>query len=716
MGMPEWWNQRRLGLFVHTTVASVPAWAPVGEYAEWYRSHLGENVDDVILHPQPMAEVLAHHRDRWGHIERYDDFVDLLTFDRFDAEAWADLAAAAGAGYTVLVAKHHDGWAWWDAPGSTRRLTERGPRHNVLADYAAACERHDIVFGTYFSLLDWGDDRYPHDDFVREALHPQVVDLVERYGSAMLWGDGHWSHDAGVWQTAALMERVRAIDPDIVINDRWRASASDVSEGAPGIVRTFEYDCPTDIVDGPWELTRGLAHSFGYNRAERSEHHMTATEIVDLYTEVVAKGGNLLLNIGPAADGTVPDVQAAPLRTAGAWIRRYAPLLAPCRPWTRWGDDDVRYMTRGDEVIAIDLSGRGRFDALSAADHLVTAVVDIEGADIEWRQDHDALTVVAASSDPFPIVVCRVRLSDAVPPEPLFELDVDDAVALAPLLAGAQPGDLIQLGEGVYEGPAVIPPGVTVRGLGATRTTIRTVAGAAPSIVPTGPTITLREDARVEHLHLAAPERTAARVVPVVVAIDDDAATVLGCTVDGSIVVTGDDVLLRAVACRGVRADNADRLHVSRCRLAGNRWDVGVELVGGGGQHIESSEFDAHLCAVRLTDTTGSTVRANAINARWWGVHLVGTQGAHVHANRVGWTMRAVDIDGGFEAVVDGNAVHDGDSGCIVQSGAADCEVYGNHWDRCRIGLLSWDSTALHHQDNIASALHEPDSALVTGP
>ncbi|MEP6296842.1 MAG: alpha-L-fucosidase, partial [Ilumatobacter sp.] len=472
MTMPDWWKERRLGLLVHTSVAAVPAWAPIGEYADMYRSHLGDDVADVMLHPQPMVETLAHHRDRWGHIEHYDDFVDLLDFDQFDAERWAELASSLGAGYTVCVARHHDGWAWWDAPGSTKRLTERGPRRDVLAEYAAACERHDITFGAYLSLVDWGDARYPSDEYVRDVLHPQVLDLVERYDVAMLWGDGHWNRDAGVWQTASLMEQVRAIDPGIVINDRWRASASDVPEGSPGIVRTYEYDCPADIVTGPWELARGVGRGFGHNRAERAEHHVAATEIIDLYTEVLAKGGNLLLGVGPAADGTIPALQAAPLREAGAWIRHHDHLLAPTRPWTHWGDRTVRYLDAGDEIVAIDLSGRGCFDALGSRHHAVTSVVDADGHELAWEHDDDTLRVTpTATSDDFTIVVVRVRVVDAVMPASLFSLDAGEAIPLAPLLANARPGDLVQLGDGVYEGPVAIPDGVTVRGLGPARTT-----------------------------------------------------------------------------------------------------------------------------------------------------------------------------------------------------------------------------------------------------
>lgn len=715
MGMSDWWNQRRLGLFVSTTVASVPAWAPIGEYAELYRSHLGENVGEVPPHPQPLVEVLAHHRDRWGHIAHYDDFVELLTFDRFDAEEWADLARSAGAGYAILVSKHHDGWAWWDAPGSEKRLTEHGPRRNVLAEFAAACERHDLAFGAHFSLLDWGENPGVTEEFVTEVMHTQVLDLVERYGAAALRGDVAWNREADVRRTAQLMERVRTIDPDIVINDGWHTSSSDVADDAHSIVRTFEYDCPGEIVDGPWELTRGIGHSFGYNRAERLEHHMTAGEIVDLYTEVLAKGGHLLLGVGPAADGTIPALQADPLRAAGTWIRRHDQLLAPCRPWKHWGDRDVRYLDAGDEVVAIDLTGRGRFDDLTDRHHVVSSVTTIDGEELVWEQSDAGLSVTPGTDvDAFVIVVCRITLSDASAPDALFTLDTHEAIPLAPLVSDASPGDLVQLGEGVYTGPADIPDGVTVRGLGSTRTMIRAASpSASTSISAIAPTLTVGRNARVEHLRIG---DIGSRAASVAIVLGEDLATMLGCSVDGMVTVTGDDILLRAVTARSVRAVDADRLRVSRCHFHGNRWDIGVELTGGGGHHVESSEFHGHLGAIRLTGTTGSTARGNTISARWWGVHVDHAEDAHVHGNRIRSTMRAVDVDGGTRAVVDGNAVTAGDSGCIIQDGAADCEVYGNHWDRCRIGLLSWNATSLHHQDNVCSDLYEEDGAFVSGP
>ncbi|BAN01887.1 putative glycosidase [Ilumatobacter coccineus YM16-304] len=731
MGMPDWWNTKRLGMLVHTTAAAVPAWAPIGQDPAWYRAHLGDELDDVVLHPQPMVEVLAHHRDRWGHIEHYDDFVPLLTFERFDAEHWARLARDTGAGYSMIVAKHHDGWSWWDAPNSSRRMTEHGPARNVLAEFAAACERNDLTFGTSYSLLDWGDQRYPSDDYVTDVLHRDVLDLVDRYGSSRLRGDGHWGHDAGHWRTADLLRAVRAINPSVIVDDRWRASKADVPDGGPELVRTFDNDCPDDITPGPWELTRTIGLGLGHNRNERRQHHLSGLDIVSLYTEVVAKGGNLVLAVGPTADGTVPGLQTAPMRDAGTWIRRYDHVLATSAPWATWGDATTRLVagpTPGT-VYAVDLAGAGRFATIDAGAHRITAAHRLGGldgggdVDVRFEQRHDGLRITEPplhpserfDDDAIGVAVYRLSIEPADRPIELFTPAEAAPIELAPLLAGARPGDIVQLGEGEYLGPAVVPSGVVMRGLGSNRTIIR---ATRHGIVAPAPALTVERSARIEHLAVVS-DASGARsepVAPVLVEVTGTFATILGCSVGGHVVVTGDDVMLRAVTGRGVVAHNADRLSVSRCAFTGNGWDVGVELVGGGGQTIESTRFGGHLCAVRATESTGTVIRGNTMTARWWGVHLDRTEDAHVHANHLRSTMRAVDVDGGVGAVIDGNAALGGDSGCLVQAGAARCHVGGNHWEDCRVGLVVWDSPDLTHHDNIGVDLHQTDGAVVDGP
>ena len=201
-----------------------------------------------------------------------------------------------------------------------------------------------IEFGTYYSLLDWSDPRYPSSDYVDDVVHPHVLDLVARYGSRMLWGDGHWGAGGGRWRSEDLVEAARKIDPELVVNDRWWW------EG-PG-VKSFEYRLPSGVVGVPWEMRRGLGPSFGHNRAERLDHMLSSTAVIDLLTEVIAKGGHLLLCVGPDASGRMPEERASILRAAGQWVRRHQ---RPGRPV-----DAVDHLGRRDHPLRRARRSRAR--------------------------------------------------------------------------------------------------------------------------------------------------------------------------------------------------------------------------------------------------------------------------------------------------------------------------------------------------------------------
>lgn len=708
----EWWDRRRFGLLVHTSTAAVPAWAPIGQYAEWYRAHLDGTAKDVLLHPSPMVETIAHHQARWAHVERFDDFTELLTFDAFDADEWARLAVDAGMTYTVMVAKHHDGLCWWDAPHTDHTVVSAGPRRNVLGEYADAARAAGLTFGTYYSLLDWSEPTYPSCGYVDEIVHPHVLDLVERYGSMMLWGDGHWGGGGSHWRSDELIAAARRINPSVIANDRWWADG-------PG-VRSFEYRLPGGILADPWEMRRGLGCSFGLNRAETPDHLLSADGIVGLLAEVLAKGGHLLLAVGPDAQGRIPAAHARRLRAAGEWVARHRRLVDRAMPWTRWGDDHVRYVVHDGDVHAIDVSGSGRFDALARTAGRVTAVVrvlaDGDEAPVDFEQRDDRLLLLPRSRfhqlsrdpDTPHVQVYRISL-EPMPPPPieLFPAEPPETIELAPLLAGASDGQIVQLGDGTYVGPARVPDGVTVRGLGPDRTRIDGIESAA---------IVLGDRSRVEHCALAGGGDRIAWLPKTVVRVAGQAATMLGCRVDGHVEVAAPDGRLVSCVATGVLANGADRVAVLRCTFAGVNWDCAIDLVGGTGHVVESCDIADVLEAVRLTRTVGAHVRGNRIRARWWGVQAIDTDGTEVLANSFTRTMRAVDIDGGVYAQVTGNAVSDGDSGCVIQRGAGDTTVAGNRWERTRIGLLVWDAGDVRHHDNAAVDLLEPDAALILGP
>lgn len=701
MGVPAWWTQRRFGLLVHASVASVPAWAPIGQYADWYRAHRGGRVRDVLLHPTPMVETLAHHRDRWAHVEDDDDFVPFLTFDEFDADGWASLARDAGMGYLVMMAKHHDGLCWWDAPGTDRTVLHQGPRRNVLGEVAAACERTDLVLGTYYSLLDWSDHRYPTDSYVDEVVHPQVLDLVRRYGSRMLWGDGHWGGGEGRWRSNDLLAAAHDLDPDVVANDRWWADGP--------AVRSFEYRLPAGIVHEPWELKRGLGGSFGYNRAEGPDHLMTASEIVALLTEVVAKGGNLLLSVGPDAQGAIPELHAERCRAAGGWVRRHRDLIDRSTPWTTWGDADCRYLVLDGRLHAVDVSGRGRFAALGSVTAPVARVEALDGSPVEFSQDERgvALRRPPRKAQRLPLVYRIVLGASPEPPARLFADVPTSPIELADLVRDAPPGSIVQLGEGTYLGPARIPDGVVVRGLGADRTTIDGIESCA---------VALGAGSRVSHCTLRGGGERIVWIPRIVARVTGEGSSLLGCHLEGHVAIEAADV--RVVSCggAGVVVKDVDHVSILRSHFVGMQWDWAVTVEGGAGHVVESCEFTQLLGAVKLTGTVGASIRGNRCDTRWWGVLAVDTQGTSVIGNSFDRVMRAVDVEGGSGAEVSGNVASGGDSGCIVHAGATDCVVAGNHWERTRVGLLTWDAGAVRHHENSCVDLGDPDGRHVDGP
>ncbi len=301
MTAPGWFGQCRYGMFVHSNIATVPAFAPVHEYADWYWAFL-EAKPDVVLHPTcPLPEVLAWHEEHFG-ARPFDDFIPELTYAAFDADWYAELLDDAGMRYLVLVTKHHDGFCWWDSSLTTRNSVLLGPKRDIVAELADAVRRRGHVFGCYYSLLDWAHAEYPDQaGYVDAFMRPQIRELVERYEPALLWGDGHWGHPGAHWRADEIIGDARAYASghgfELVCNDRFFASNPDFV--------TFEYDVPATGPEGPWELCRGLGYSFCVNRNEREEDHLSAREIVAMLVETVAKGGNLLLNVGPNADGTL---------------------------------------------------------------------------------------------------------------------------------------------------------------------------------------------------------------------------------------------------------------------------------------------------------------------------------------------------------------------------------------------------------------------------
>ncbi len=695
------WDRQRFGLYVHTSLAAVPAWAPIGASPDWYRPHLEGPLPDLLHEHVPLLETVTHHRDTWPSVDRFEDFLPHLTFDEFDASEWTTLARDAGMSYAVMTAKHYDGLCWWDAPATEFSVCHHGPRRNVLAEFRDACAEIDLSFGVSYSLLDWHDPAYPNTTFVDEVIHPQVVDLAERYAPDVMWIDGQWGAGSTHWRSDELLTAARSRHSNFVHNERWWAAEKGV--------RTFENTIPDKPLTQPWETRWGMSNGFGHNSAATPDHLMSPTQIVALLTEVIAKGGHLLLGIGPDAQGRLLPCYADRLRTVGGWVRRHQDLINRGQPWVVWGDATTRYLTLDGELYAVDIDGKGHLPGLARVADRITAVTTTDGQVFDTDRSADGVRVKRAGRPRTRLPqVYRIELkSEQRPSVELFSPPTQPIRYLVDELADAKPGDVVQLGDGVYQGPARVPDGVTVRGLGPDRTTI----GCPDRCV-----VVLGDGARLEHCTVASDSDRIVWVPQMVVRMVGTNSRILGCHVEGHVMVKGDDARIRSSHVTGVVSQRADRVQVVRCTLTGMNWNHAIRLHHGNGHLIDGNHIEQFLSGVHLFHTGAATVRGNTISVRWWAVRLVDTEGTLVSGNWFTRMTRPVDIDGGADIVVKGNAADLTDSGCVVQRGATGVRVSGNRWSRTRVGLVCWDAGEVNHSDNKCERLGEPGCDIVTAP
>ncbi len=382
--VPAWYDDAKLGVFLHWGLYSVPGWAPrvpdiqqllvkdgpkrmlrENPYAEWY-------LNSMQIKGSPTA---LHHARVYGDDYPYDNFVK--TFNDASAganlEAMADICQSAGARYVVLTTKHHDGFALW--PSGTAHPT-KGRYHasrDLVGDLAEAVRARRMRMGLYYSGgYDWPYNSavlrsaadallaVPHGQpYVRYAT-AHVRELIDRYQPSVLWNDIGWPMDGRLPELFA--HYYNSVD-DGVVNDRWREPAvrNKVSDATVRVVaalvqglwpiipekrkhltfaspkhsdfRTPEYDIVGTVSERKWELVRGVGHSFGANRDERPEDIIGESELIQMFCDVVAKNGNLLIGIGPRPDGTIPDIQLEPLRALGSWLAANGEAIYGSRPW-----------------------------------------------------------------------------------------------------------------------------------------------------------------------------------------------------------------------------------------------------------------------------------------------------------------------------------------------------------------------------------------------
>lgn len=340
---PAWFTQARFGIFIHWGTYSVPAYAPVipGKlaYAEWYWHAMTNGKEN------PKADELekgtwAFHTKVYGEDFPYQNFAPQFKAELFDPDHWADVLAGSGAKYVVLTSKHHEGFPLWPSREASRtwgrpwNAAEIGPKRDLLGDLSEAVRRKGLRMGYYYSLYEWYNPLWLYNKprYVQEHMFPQFKDLVTRYKPAVIFSDGEWEMSSADWHSPELMAWLFNESPvkdDVVINDRWGSETRHKHGG----YWTTEYTAGMSGIDHPWEENRGMGVSYGYNRAEDLKVYHTGRELVFILVDTVSRGGNLLLDIGPDADGTIPVIMEQRLKEIGDWLETNGEAIYGTKAW-----------------------------------------------------------------------------------------------------------------------------------------------------------------------------------------------------------------------------------------------------------------------------------------------------------------------------------------------------------------------------------------------
>ena len=322
--IPQWWQEAKFGIFIHWGVYSVPVYAPT-DAANVYAKY-SEHYDNRMR--SKNAAFTNFHARTYGDRVTYADFATQFRAEHFNPGQWAELFKKSGARYVVLTSKHHDGFALWPSAYSPRWNAQvLGPHRDLAGELTAAVKQAGLHMGFYYSLLEWGDPLYKENigRWVAEMNLPQMKELVTRYEPEVVWTDGEWDYSDEELRSVdflAWLYNESPVKESVVVNDRWGKK----TRGKHGGHYTTEYDLihagsslDTQFVH-PWEECRGIGGSFGFNRFETTAHYMTSAQCVETLIEKVSRGGNLLLNIGPQADGLIPVIMEERLLDMGRWL------------------------------------------------------------------------------------------------------------------------------------------------------------------------------------------------------------------------------------------------------------------------------------------------------------------------------------------------------------------------------------------------------------
>ncbi len=427
--VPQWFEDAKFGIFIHWGPYAVPA------FHEWYVAWMSPNagfgylmggppytatrgnLSDAVFRSRVPGNSIAqraykYQLENWGPKFDYDDFIPMFKAEKFDPEAWAKLFQEAGAKYVILTAKHGDEFAMWPTKLTPRNAGDMGPKRDIVGDLAKPVRALGMKYGLYHNTTyTFWDKRYPGRDWV-DYMNATIKELVDKYQPSVIWGDvtqGPIKDSAGrnlpsdYWNSREVIAYLynNSKDPDgVVTNDRWGLEA----DGSHlGDFTTPERRNMNAIIEKKWELCDSLdPHSWGYSKQLPEGEYMTANGLVDYLVDVVSKNGNLIINIGPRADGTIPEVMQNVLLETGKWLKVNGEAIYGSHYFTTFKEGDFRYTRKGDTLYAIALEWpeEETFTLKSLAGKKVKQVEMLGLGPVKWAESSTGVTITVPNKRP----------------------------------------------------------------------------------------------------------------------------------------------------------------------------------------------------------------------------------------------------------------------------------------------------------------------------
>lgn len=425
---PEWFEDSKFGMFIDWGLWSVSGWAEKTKgamYPDWYEFHLYNH-----------SSFMKYHEKNWGKGFERDDLIPLFRAEDYQPEKIIDIAVEAGMKYVIPFSKHHSGFCLW--PSSfTHRDVGNMLGKDLIAPIVDCCKKNGLKFGFYFStdeweypvidqdgmlkIRKWGGHYEPYNpiqegrtsgkiavtDFAKDYIIPQAVEFIDKYDPDILWYDGEWNAPVellGSYDISAYFYNQAETRKEVAVNDRYGLENGKRLRSHRGDFFTSEYGDMSDDnrIRHAWEECRGISQSYGFNWQDTDENIISSKEFIDMFVDIVSKGGNLLLIVNLDAQGALPEIQEKRLKDIGRWLKINGEGIYYTRAYSTPVEENIHYTRSKDNktIYAISTEWPGRklqLVSVKPAKHSEIYMLGVEKP-LKWNHKNGITTITIPES------------------------------------------------------------------------------------------------------------------------------------------------------------------------------------------------------------------------------------------------------------------------------------------------------------------------------